>query len=484
MIPAAAVRQLAVAGAAAGDPGGALGRLAVPPRRLAEPPPRRGDDGHADLARHARRLGWSLVRAVLRRRRHARDDDAASSCCPSGGGGSDEIYLEVAAVVTTFILAGRYFEARAKRRAGAALEALLELGAKEVVGARRGGRRAPDRDRAAGRRRPLRRPSRREGRHRRRRRGGLLGGRPVAADRRVGPGRGRAGRRGRRAPPSTPAGGSSSARPGSAPTPRSPRSPAWSARRRPARRRCSGSPTASRAVFVPVVIALAVATLGFWLGTGAGATFAFTAAVAVLIIACPCALGLATPTALLVGTGRGAQLGPADQGPRGAGVDAADRHRRARQDRHGDQRGDDAWSLSTLGARATSEAEVAAPGRRASRTPPSTRSPRRSPPRRGPRSASCRAVDGFASRAGLGVEGVVEGHAVVVGRASIPGRWGMRLPAALEAARREAEARGRTAMRSAGTASVAACSSSPTRVKPSSREAVASCGSSACGRCC
>ncbi|MGW6555674.1 heavy metal translocating P-type ATPase, partial [Streptomyces sp. NPDC055051] len=69
------------------------------------------------------------------------------------------------------------------------------------------------------------------------------------------------------------------------------------------------------AVFVPVVLVIALATLGFWLGSGAGATAAFTAAVAVLIIACPCALGLATPTALLVGTGRGAQLGILIKGP-------------------------------------------------------------------------------------------------------------------------------------------------------------------------
>ena len=68
-------------------------------------------------------------------------------------------------------------------------------------------------------------------------------------------------------------------------------------------------------VFVPIVIALAVATLGFWLGQGSGVAFAFTSAVAVLIIACPCALGLATPTALLVGTGRGAQLGIVISGP-------------------------------------------------------------------------------------------------------------------------------------------------------------------------
>ena len=192
----------------------------------------------------------------VRRGRCTRCSSATPACpgmtmgfdlIPERGAGTDEIYLEVAAAVTVFILAGRYFEARAKRRAGAALTALLELGAKDVAVLDADGARAPRAGRAARRRRPLRRAPGREGRHRRRRRGRHLRRRPVAADRRVRAGREAARRRGRRRDASTPAAGSSCARRRSAPTPRSPRSRGSSPTRSPARRRCSGSPTASRA---------------------------------------------------------------------------------------------------------------------------------------------------------------------------------------------------------------------------------------------
>ena len=144
---------------------------------------------------------------------------------------------------------------------------------------------------------------------------GHVGRRPVAPDRASGAGRGRPGRdvagatRQRRWPADRACDAhrrGDRARPDRA---------ARRRRRRRARRPCSGSPTASRRSSSRSCIVLAVATFGFWLGAGASPAFAFTAAVAVLIIACPCALGLATPTALLVGTGRGAQLGILIKGP-------------------------------------------------------------------------------------------------------------------------------------------------------------------------
>ncbi|HEU0042547.1 MAG TPA: heavy metal translocating P-type ATPase, partial [Jiangellaceae bacterium] len=232
---------------------------------------------------------------------------------PSRGAGTEEIYLEVASGVTLFILVGRYFEARAKRRSGAALRALLELGAKDVAVVRDGiETRIPIDSLAVGDQFVVR-PGEKVATD-----GfivsgtsavdaSMLTGESVPVE--VGEGDQVVGATvnagGRLIVQATRIGSDTQlaqmarlvedAQNGKAPIQR----------------------LADRvsAIFVPIVITLAVGTLGFWLGNGAPAETAFTAAVAVLIIACPCALGLATPTALMVGTGRGAQLGILIKGP-------------------------------------------------------------------------------------------------------------------------------------------------------------------------
>ncbi|MCU1627131.1 MAG: heavy metal translocating P-type ATPase [Pseudonocardia sp.] len=236
----------------------------------------------------------------------------------SRGSGADAIYLEVAAGVTLFILAGRYFEARSKRTAGAALRALLELGAQDVAVVRNGPggisteERIPVDELAVGDLFVVR-PGEKVATDGTVCEGtsavdvSMLTGESVPAE--VGP-------------DDSVAGGCVNA--GGRLVVRATRIGADTQLARMAQLvedAQSGKAAAQRladrisGVFVPIVIALAVGTLGYWLGTGAGATRAFTAAVAVLIIACPCALGLATPTALLVGTGRGAQLGVLIKGP-------------------------------------------------------------------------------------------------------------------------------------------------------------------------
>src|SRR5688500_12857534 len=258
-------------------------------------------------------FGWSLYALFLG---DAGDPSMRMSfdLIPDSAGGTHEIYLEVATAVTVFILAGRYFEARARRRAGAALTALLELGAKDVaiLDADGAERRVPVEQLAVGDRFVVR-PAVKVATDGVVDEGisavdqSLLTGESAPVEKR--PGDEVAGATvnagGRLIVRATKVGADTAlaqiarlvtdAQSGKAPVQR-------------LADRVSG-------VFVPVVIGLAVATLGFWLGAGESAEFAFTAAVAVLIIACPCALGLATPTALLVGTGRGAQLGLLIKGP-------------------------------------------------------------------------------------------------------------------------------------------------------------------------
>jgi P-type Cu+ transporter len=368
---------------------------------------------------------------------------------PARAGGTHEIYLEVAAAVTVFILAGRYFEARAKQRAGSALEALLELGAKDVavldgdgaehrIGVERlavgdrfvvrpgekiatdgvivDGSSAVDQSLLTGESIPVeKRP------------GDEVAGAAINAG-------------GRLVVQATRVGADTAlaqisrlvteAQSGKAPVQR----------------------LADRvsAVFVPVVIAIAVATFGFWTGAGESAEFALTAAVAVLIIACPCALGLATPTALLVGTGRGAQLGVLIRGPeilestRTVDTIVLDKTgtvttgTMALADLRGEREG-----LRLAGA---VEAGSEHPAGRAiveaaGAVPP---------------------VESFANRAGLGVVGIVEGREVRVGKRALMDGWDV--PDALADAQVMVGWDGavRTALTVADT------------VKPSSAEAVAS----------
>ena len=232
--------------------------------------------------------------------------------------GAGNIYLEAAAGVTTFLLAGRWLEHRSKRRAGAALRALLELGVRDV---------AVLRDDASGGRSETRIPVDQLAV------GDLFVVRPgekVATDGEVVEGSSAVDASmltGESVPVEVKPGDAvvgATVNAGGRLVVRATRVGADTQLAQMARLvedAQNGKAEVQRladrvsGVFVPIVIGLSVATLGFWLGAGAGATAAFTAAVAVLIIACPCALGLATPTALMVGTGRGAQLGILIKGP-------------------------------------------------------------------------------------------------------------------------------------------------------------------------
>jgi P-type Cu+ transporter len=391
-------------------------------------------------------------------------------------GAAGEIYLEVAAVVTTFILAGRYFEARAKRRAGAALEALLDLGAKEValLGDDGEERRVPVSELAVGDRFVVR-PGEKVATD------GVVESGASAVDQslvtgesvpvEVGPGEEVVGATinvgGRLVVRATRIGEDTAlaqiarlvteAQSGKAPVQR----------------------LADRisAIFVPIVIALAVGTLGFWLGNGAGANFAFTAAVAVLIIACPCALGLATPTALLVGTGRGAQLGLLIKGPEV--LESTRRIDTVVLDKTGTVTSGEMSVVAVHAAPGTDEAEVlrlAGAVEDASEHPIAAAIAARAKEE----FVLLPAVDEFTSEAGVGVRGVVGDRAVVAGRAAslsslspMGGQTRHSLPPELERARSEAEALGRTAIAVGWDGEARGLVVLADTVKPSSPEAIA-----------
>ncbi|WP_307781118.1 heavy metal translocating P-type ATPase [Rhabdothermincola sediminis] len=383
-------------------------------------------------------------------------------------GGGHEIYLEVAAGVTLFILLGRYLEARAKRRSGEALRALLELGAKDVAVLRDGEEvRIPVEELRVGDRFVVR-PGEKVATDGVVEEGtsaidaSLLTGESVPVE--VGEGDEVIGATvnagGRLVVRATRVGTDTAlariarlvedAQTGKAPVQR----------------------LADRvsAVFVPVVIAVATGTLGFWLGAGAGASAAFTAAVAVLIIACPCALGLATPTALLVGTGRGAQLGILIKGPEV--LESTRRIDTVVLDKTGTVTTGDMSLVSVTVAEGTTEAE-------ALRLVGSLEHASEHPIARAiaagarDRGLSLLPVESFAAQRGLGVQGVVDGHAVVAGREAFLRDWAVHLPAPLRAAKELAEAAGQTAVLGGWDGQAKVVLAVADTIKPTSPDAVA-----------
>lgn len=387
----------------------------------------------------------------------------------SPGSGQHEIYLEVASAVTVFILAGRYFEARAKRESGAALRALLELGAKEAALLRDGqeslvavsslnvgdwfvvrpgekiatdglivdGASAVDLSMLTGESVPV----------------------EVGIDDRVVGGTVNVG--GRLTVQVTKVGSDTElARLG-----------------RLVEEAQTGKAEVQRladrvsGIFVPVVIGLSFLTFLAWLATGGSLEFALTAAIATLIIACPCALGLATPTALLVGTGRGSQLGILLRGPQVL-----------EQTRRIDTVVLDKTGTVTTGRMALSSVAVA-DGQEESellRLAASAESGSEHPIARAiieearTRGIGVDAPEDFLAHAGHGVQAMVGAHLVVAGGGAwLRTDWGIHVPRHLEAAIADSERLGKTAVLVAWDGSARGVLTVGDTIKPTSREAVA-----------
>ncbi|HEV8098898.1 MAG TPA: heavy metal translocating P-type ATPase [Gaiellaceae bacterium] len=384
------------------------------------------------------------------------------------GGLGEDTYFEAAGLITALILLGRFFEARAKRRSGAAIRALLELGAKQAHVLRDGGEvLVPVEELRVGDLFVIR-PGEKVATDGVVEAGSsavnasMLSGEPVPVE--VGPGDEVAGATvnssGRLVVRATRVGADT----------------ALAQIARLVTEAQAGKADVQRladrvsAVLVPVVIALSLLTLAGWLATGGSASAAFTAAVAVLIIACPCALGLATPTALMVGTGRGAQLGILIKGP-----ETLEQTRQVTTivlDKTGTVTQGRIEVAALLPAAGVEEAELvrlAAAAEGASEHPIARAIAEHGRARLG----ALPEVESFRNRAGLGIEALVDGHAVVVGRPSLLAEWGLALPVELERAREDVEEAGRTVVAVAWDGAVRGLIAVADRVKPASREAIA-----------
>jgi Cu+-exporting ATPase len=412
-------------------------------------------------------FGWSVYALFLGGAGHEGLHHGFSLTIARGSAG-ENIYLEVASGLTAAILTGRFFEARAKRRAGSALRTLLQMGAKDVA-VLRGDKelRIPIDQLSVGDRFVVR------------------PGEKIATDGLVDDG--------------ASAVDASMLTGESVPVEVGPGDPVVGATvnaggRLVVRATRVGSDTqlaqmaklvadaqngkaeiqrlADRisAVFVPIVIGFAAATFGVWLALGVGPATALSTAVAVLIIACPCGLGLATPTALLVGTGRGAQLGILIKGPEV--LESTRRVDTIVLDKTGTVT-TGKMSLTAVHTTAdVSEAEVlrvAGALENASEHPIGaaiTEAARQ-------RAGDLPAVQDFANLEGLGVRGVVGAHDVLIGRASLLDQHGITLPPDLTATGRDAESQGRTAVLVAWDGTARAILVVADTIKPTSRDAVA-----------
>ena len=377
--------------------------------------------------------------------------------------GASNIYLEVAAGVTMFILAGRYFEKRAKRQAGSALRALLELGAKDVSVVRDGvealipieqlrvgdefvvrpgekiatdgivveGHSAVDASMLTGESVPVEVGE-----------GDAVTGATVNASGRL---LVRATRIGADTQLAHMAQLVEDAQTGKAEVQR-------------LADRISG-------VFVPIVLVIAVAALVGWIVAGFGLSAAFTAAVAVLVIACPCALGLATPTALLVGTGRGAQLGILIKGPEV--LESTRKVDTVVLDKTGTVT---SGRMALTGVIAEDGVDAAELVRLAGAVEHASEHPIAKAIAAA--SSQLPAVTDFTNVEGKGVQGVADGHSIVVGRESLLADWGLALSPEVAAAKERAESEGKTVVAAGWDGAARGILVVADTVKPTSAEAI------------